>query len=101
MPLVRMNPVNVGRPGPWLKEVTPSWPTNWTWGKKGANATCSWLAARSMVFAHGPNLLLNSADYVDNSLVKGDAFTARVTAIKIIGKYLALMVWPASTLLKV
>ncbi len=55
-----------------------------------------WLVARHGVFAHHPPMPLTAADYLDNSLLKGDAVTARLTAVKIIGKYLGLLVWPAT-----
>jgi len=54
----------------------------------------AWWTARQMVFAHNPVFHLAAADYIDNALLKGDAWTARLTAVKIIGKYLWLLVWP-------
>ncbi len=53
-----------------------------------------WFVARQNVFAHNPALPLTAADYIDNALLKGDAWTARLTAVKIIGKYLWLLLWP-------
>jgi tetratricopeptide (TPR) repeat protein len=55
-----------------------------------------WFVVRQNVLAHNPPLPLTTADYIDNSLLKGDAWTARLTAIKIVGKYLWLLVWPAT-----
>jgi protein O-mannosyl-transferase len=54
-----------------------------------------WFLARQGVLAHNPALPQTAADYIDNSLLKGDAWTAHLTAVKIIGKYLWLLVWPA------
>jgi tetratricopeptide (TPR) repeat protein len=55
-----------------------------------------WWLARHDVFAHHPPIPLTAGDYLDNSLLKGDALTARLTAVKIIGKYLGLLIWPAA-----
>lgn len=50
-----------------------------------------WLWARHEVFREAPPLPINM---LNNSLVAGDFWTARLTAIKILGKYLWLMLWP-------
>jgi tetratricopeptide (TPR) repeat protein len=55
-----------------------------------------WFFMRHDVLSHNPAFVLTSADYIDNSLLKGDAWTARVTAVKIIGKYFGLLLWPAT-----
>jgi tetratricopeptide (TPR) repeat protein len=56
----------------------------------------AWLAARRVVLTHNPVLPFTAADYIDNALLKGDAWTSRLTAVKIVGKYLWLLVWPAT-----
>ena len=50
-----------------------------------------WWAARQYVFAQNPPLPISS---LDNSLLAGDAWTSRLTALKILGKYLWLLLWP-------
>jgi tetratricopeptide (TPR) repeat protein len=46
--------------------------------------------ARSMVVPAWPQF-----PFVDNPLVAADFWTARLTALKVIGRYLGLLVWPA------
>lgn len=48
---------------------------------------------REKVFALYP---LPVNQFLDNNMVGADFWTARLTAIKVVGKYLALMVWPAN-----
>ncbi len=50
-----------------------------------------WWAVRQWLFTASPPLLFTVAD---NALVGGDFWTARLTALKILGRYLWLMVWP-------
>jgi len=51
-----------------------------------------YLAVRADVFAH-----INPGEFpaVDNPLVGADTWVARLTAVKVVGKYLWLFVWPA------
>lgn len=50
-----------------------------------------WLWVRHQLFAKIPPLEIG---IIDNSLIAGDFITSRLTAIKIIGKYLWLLLWP-------
>ena len=52
----------------------------------------AYLYARARVLANSPFL---PTAYTDNPLLGADFWTARLTAIKIIGKYLLLLLWPA------
>ncbi len=51
----------------------------------------AWVAARHAVLARTPVLPVIQGD---NILVDGNAWIARLTALKIIGRYLWLLVWP-------
>jgi tetratricopeptide (TPR) repeat protein len=51
-----------------------------------------WLA-RAAVFAHS---LPPEVPFLDNPLVAADFLTARLTAIKVVGQYAGLLVWPAA-----
>ncbi len=50
-----------------------------------------WWFVRARVYAGLPAAQIS---WLDNPLLKTDAWTARLTAIKVIGKYLWLLVWP-------
>jgi tetratricopeptide (TPR) repeat protein len=50
------------------------------------------LTVRARVFAGA----FNGLPFTDNPLVGADFWTARLTAIKVIGKYLLLLIWPAA-----
>lgn len=50
--------------------------------------------ARAQVAAHGP--LPDERSPVDNPLVEVDALRGRLTAIKVLGRELALLVWPGT-----
>lgn len=52
----------------------------------------AFLAVRSQVFQDAP---LTVVAFTDNPLVGTDFWTARLTAVKVLGKYLWLLVWPA------
>lgn len=56
-----------------------------------APAGASWWILRSVALAHSETLPLT---YLDNSLLLGNAITARLTAITILGRYLWLLLWP-------
>jgi tetratricopeptide (TPR) repeat protein len=72
-----------------------AWPERSTWRARGpAYATLVlpfgvWLYLRSQVQTH---MLIH---FMENSLVSGSFLTARLTAVKVIGKLLWLFVWPA------
>src|SRR5207237_4732649 len=57
-----------------------------------ATAVLVFASCRYATVAKLPPTLL---PYVDNAMVGADFWTARLTAIKVIGKYLWLLVWPA------
>jgi len=48
---------------------------------------------RQVVFAHSPPVVIQ---FLDNPLVGADLFTVLMTVIKVMGKYLWLLLWPAS-----
>jgi len=52
-----------------------------------------YLQIRHQVLSQLPSLL---TAFCDNPLVGADFWTARVTAFKVIGKYLGLLIWPAN-----
>ncbi|MCX7915649.1 MAG: DUF1736 domain-containing protein, partial [Verrucomicrobiae bacterium] len=54
-------------------------------------ALAVWWLLRSHALSHSETLPLT---YLDNSLLLGDAITARLTAITIIARYLWLLLWP-------
>jgi hypothetical protein len=51
-----------------------------------------YLIARARVLQDAPYL---ATSYCDNPLLSADFWTARLTALKVIGEYLLLLVWPA------
>ena len=59
-----------------------------------AAAPClAFLCVRGLILAKS---LAYFVPYTDNPLASADFWTARLTAIKVIGKYLTLLVWPVS-----
>jgi tetratricopeptide (TPR) repeat protein len=78
--------LTVGRGGASWRARIPSY--------VAAIAPCAvYLYARAQVLANAPVLATN---YCDNPLLGADFWTARLTAIKVIGRYFALLVWPAN-----
>ena len=69
-------------------------PRRWrVWGYLAAALPVAlFLAVRSMVLAKLPS---GQPAFTDNPLWGADFFTARLTAIKVLGKYLWLLVWPS------
>jgi len=51
-----------------------------------------YLYARAQVLTNAPSL---QTAYTDNPLLGADFWTARLTAFKVIGKYVLLLIWPA------
>ena len=77
--------LTVGRSAPWRARIA---------SYVAAIVPCAvYLYARAQVLASAPYL---ATTYADNPLLGADFLTARLTAIKIVGKYFALQLWPAS-----
>jgi tetratricopeptide (TPR) repeat protein len=77
--------LTVGRSGSWRTRI-PSY--------LAAIIPClAYLYARAQVLAGAPVLATN---YCDNPLLGADFWTARLTGLKVIGRYFALLLWPAS-----
>lgn len=83
-----------------LQRRHPNWLVNfaknlWEWILKGyiafLPALVTMFTVRRIVFARmrPPEL-----PFVDNPLIEADFWTARLTAIKVIGKYFRLLLWP-------
>ena len=69
---------------------------NWAGYAAMVPALAVWYVVRRNVLGHSVPFVLTGENFIDNSLLKGDAWTARLTAVKIIGKYFGLLIWPAT-----
>jgi protein O-mannosyl-transferase len=72
-----------GKTGPWRARI-PSYAAL-------AVPSVAFLLARAWVLANAPAVPI---PFVDNPLIGAPFLAARLTAVRVIGKYLALMLWP-------
>jgi hypothetical protein len=79
----------------WKQDATPH-PFPWNRVRQGCLATLIpivlMLAARMAVLAHSPSA---EWPYVDNPIAGASFWVGRLTALKVLARYIALVLWPA------
>jgi len=72
-----------------------TWPERATWRRRAAAYAAAALPIVAYLFLRSGLHWHAVIEYTENPLVRAGFWTARLTAVKVIGKYLWLFVWPA------